>query len=87
VRNPLEFGAGRIPGAINIPLNTIARGLPGFVSDEPIVIVCQGGVRSLAACKKVELNYSYLWDLTGGTSGWHAVGLEDEIGPKDPSID
>jgi len=82
VRTPMEFSTGHIPGALNIPLDKIESTLLGIGRDDSIVLVCQGGVRSLTACEKIERNYSNLWNLVGGTSAWQAVGLEVIQSPK-----
>lgn len=73
VREPHEYAAGRIPGAVNHPLSSFdpAR-LP---TDKPVVLVCQAGGRSaraLAAAKAaghVDINH-----YAPGTGGWRARG-------------
>ena len=84
VRTSLEFGMGHIPGALNIPLNTIDSTFDGVNPNETIVVVCQGGVRSVTACEKVDGKYPKLWNLVGGTSAWQAAGLEVEKSLKGP---
>jgi rhodanese-related sulfurtransferase len=46
VREPDEFAAGSIPGAINIPLRDFLRRLPTFDTSVPLAILCRSGNRS-----------------------------------------
>jgi rhodanese-related sulfurtransferase len=83
VREPHEYDAGHIPGAINIP-----RGLLEFQIDQhpslndrntEIVLQCQGGGRSaLATVSLQELGYKHVSNLAGGYSAWSAAGLPTE---------
>jgi rhodanese-related sulfurtransferase len=83
VREPHEYAAGHIPGAINIP-----RGLLEFQIDQhpslndrntEIVLQCQGGGRSaLATMSLQELGYKHVSNLAGGYSAWSAAGLPTE---------
>ena len=84
VRSPLEFAAGHLPGALNIPLGAIDKEIPGMDASERIVIVCHSGMRSLTACQKVLQSHKELFNLVGGTSAWKAAGFEVETGPKAP---
>lgn len=78
VREADEYHAGHIPGAINLPLSTIAPDqLP---QDYPkIYIHCQGGVRSLKAIKKL-LDAGYMAvmiNITDGFNGWKGPVVVD----------
>ena len=83
VREPEEFLAGHLPGAINIP-----RGLLEFrVDNHPIVcdrnctivLQCQSGGRSaLATVAMQELGYKNVANLAGGIAAWNAAGLPTE---------
>ncbi len=84
VRSPLEFKSGHVPGAENIPLQTITDTIPNAAPNQQIIFVCQGGVRSQAACQKVERQYPNALNLVGGTSGWISAGLGVESVPKEP---
>jgi rhodanese-related sulfurtransferase len=69
VREPAEFKAGHVPGAIHIP-----RGLLEFKLikreknlDRPILIYCRSGARaSFAGEKLTKLGYTNVKNMTGG---------------------
>ena len=73
VREPTEFRAGHIPGAVNIP-----RGLLEFriaeVAKEtirPILVYCKEGLRSaLAGSTLRNLGYVNVSNLAGGWEAW-----------------
>lgn len=72
VREPYEFAAGHIPGAINLPLGdltTLAKTeLPD--KDALIYLYCRSGSRSAyGATEMVALGYTNLYDL-GGIMNW-----------------
>ena len=47
VREPYEWNAGRIDGAVHIPLNQLMSGAGGDLEkDKPLVMVCRVGNRS-----------------------------------------
>jgi rhodanese-related sulfurtransferase len=72
VREPDEFAAGHIPGAISLPLNRVgaeaAQKLPG--KDTTWLVYCRTGRRSAEALQKLDaMGYTALYDL-GGILGW-----------------
>jgi rhodanese-related sulfurtransferase len=79
VREPDEFAAGHIPGAIHI-----ARGLLEFKlsssaeldsRDKKIVLYCKSGGRAaLAACTLLEMGYLHVASIAGGLDAWAAAG-------------
>ncbi|MGH8278694.1 MAG: rhodanese-like domain-containing protein [Gammaproteobacteria bacterium] len=83
VREPHEYAAGHIPGALNIP-----RGVLEFKIDQfpelhdhkrEVVLHCQGGGRSaLATVSMQELGYTNAVNLAGGFGAWNAAGLPTE---------
>ncbi len=77
VRDEREFHAGHVPGARNIPLETLRADPDKFLArDKTIVFVCAKGVRSLTAAKLAErLGYANVANLDGGTSAWSKAGF------------
>lgn len=84
VREPAEFAAGHLPGAVNIP-----RGLLEFKIDShpvfqgqqsvAIVVYCQTGGRSALATQVLnQLGYTGAASLAGGFNAWSEHGLPVE---------
>lgn len=72
VRRPDEFAAGHIPGAINVPNETIGTDeisqLPD--KDQLIMVYCRSGRRSKEASEKlVKLGYTNIVEF-GGILDW-----------------
>lgn len=49
VRSPQEFASGSPQGAVNIPLDTVAKNLQRFRGKSTIIVFCQSGARSKMA--------------------------------------
>ena len=77
VREPYEFEAERIAGAINLPLSSFD---PTDLPDAPRVILsCAGGVRSVTALNACEAAGLDLHEhLGGGLRAWKMAGLPTE---------
>ncbi|MCR6630595.1 MAG: rhodanese-like domain-containing protein [Magnetospirillum sp.] len=77
VREPDEFAAEAIPGAVNLPLSSFdpAR-LPPVPEGKRLVFHCRSGVRcGTAAERAVALGYEgEIFRLEGGIFGWKMVG-------------
>lgn len=77
VREPEEFGAGRIAGAASLPRGVIEKGIEGVVErGQRCIVYCQTGKRSaLVADTLQSMGYSGVESLAGGIEGWTAAGL------------
>lgn len=83
VREPAEYDAGRLPGAINIP-----RGVLEFkIGDHPqlsqrdrdILICCKtSGRAALAALNLKRMGYTNVRSIHGGFDAWSRAGLPVE---------
>ncbi|WP_303673769.1 molybdopterin-synthase adenylyltransferase MoeB [Vampirovibrio chlorellavorus] len=74
VREAEEFAAGHLPQAENMPLSGWDDQIwqARFELDEPVLLYCQKGVRSLKALQQLRsLGYQQVYSLTGGLSGWN----------------
>ncbi|MFB7256512.1 rhodanese-like domain-containing protein [Streptomyces nojiriensis] len=73
VRTPGEYATGRLPGALNIPLDHLARALPDLreaaVRSE-ILVVCASGTRAEKARATLADHGITATTLTGGTGAW-----------------
>ena len=75
VRTAREYADGHIPGAINIPVETIGSvkpaGLQGVDENASIIVYCRTGVRSEHASNMLlNLGYQHVFDL-GGIVDWN----------------
>jgi rhodanese-related sulfurtransferase len=75
VREPAEYAAERIPGALLYPLSTFdVTQLPPDESRQ-VVFSCAAGGRSLTAARQRLAQGQPAAHLAGGISEWKAVGL------------
>ena len=51
VRSPEEFRDGSYPGALNIPVQSLAAKLGGISKEKPVVLFCASGARSSVAAR------------------------------------
>jgi rhodanese-related sulfurtransferase len=77
VREPYEWEAGRIEGAVHIPLAEVMAGAErGRVeSERPVVVVCKTGNRSELAAMLLRARGYDAHNLEGGMEAWEAAGL------------
>lgn len=75
-REQYEWDAGRIEGALHIPLNRIMAGGEGeLAKDRPVVVVCRSGNRSELAAMMLQARGYEAHNLEGGMEAWAALGL------------
>jgi rhodanese-related sulfurtransferase len=75
VREPDEYAAGHISGAIQIPLGTLQANLDRIPRDRPAVTYCTMGERSASAASILERNgFAAVRNLVGGIEAWLAAG-------------
>jgi MFS family permease len=72
VRSPDEFAAGHVTGAVNIPLEHLAKRLDELPGGAVVVTVCaKGGGRSERAARQLrDLGFDRARSLCGGTDAW-----------------
>lgn len=76
VREPDEFAAERIAGAVNVPLSTFNPAALPEAKGKTIVLQCAGGKRSAMAVDKCQkANQAIETHLAGGLGAWKAAGL------------
>ena len=79
VREPDEFAAGHIAGAINLPLSTFDPSDLPNPEGKMLVLNCLGGKRSAMALDKCRLAQADVdTHLAGGFSAWEAAHLPVE---------
>jgi molybdopterin/thiamine biosynthesis adenylyltransferase/rhodanese-related sulfurtransferase len=72
VREPHEYAAGHLPGAVLLPLGELEARAPEIPADQPIVVYCQRGGRSAraAALLRGPLGHTEVQELAGGYEAW-----------------
>lgn len=73
VREPNEYAAGHVPGAVNLPLSRFSPAdLP---KGGPVVIICQAGGRSAKALRlALDAGRKDICHYAPGTGGWRNRG-------------
>ena len=84
VRESGEVVAGRIEGAMLLPLSQFVRRFRELPADRPLAIVCQSGQRSAMAAAFLAANgYPGAANVIGGMIAWQMAGLPVRHGPLD----
>ncbi|MFF0739275.1 rhodanese-like domain-containing protein [Streptomyces sp. NPDC004111] len=81
VRSADEYAQGHVPGAVNVPLDSVAHLLPELreaAERRGLAVVCASGVRSRTACEQLDRAGVAAGALEGGTAAWQAAGLPVE---------
>jgi len=84
VRQPDEYRAGHVPGAVLIPLDQLPDRLAELPDERPLLVVCRTGSRSKAAVDFLLSEGIDAVNVAGGTQAWiesgHAIATGDEAG-------
>jgi molybdopterin/thiamine biosynthesis adenylyltransferase/rhodanese-related sulfurtransferase len=80
VREPEEWGAGHIPGAVHVPKSYLESRIEGAAPDRGahLVLYCASGNRSAWATRTLteDLGYEHVESMTGGFTLWKDRGYE-----------
>lgn len=75
VRDNNEWNAGRVPGAVHVPLNQVgaqaARRLP---KGRIVIVACRSGSRSRSATRMLREKGIEAYTLSGGLRAWDREG-------------
>lgn len=91
VREPDEYAAGHLAGAVNLPRGLLEFKLSGTPALEPrnlnVVLYCKTGGRSaLAANTMQSMGYLQVVSLAGGYDAWAEAG-KPVVKPAQPSFE
>jgi rhodanese-related sulfurtransferase len=90
VRTPGEYESVHIPGAYNVPLDTLGEHAEEIRAtvDEPVVLICQSGARAKRAEEALkDCTMTNLHVLEGGMNSWTAEGQGVNRGPERLSLE
>jgi molybdopterin/thiamine biosynthesis adenylyltransferase/rhodanese-related sulfurtransferase len=83
VREPEEWAAGHIPGAIHVPKSYLESRIEGAVPDRSahVVLYCASGNRSAWAARTLldDLGYEHVESMLGGFTLWKDRGYEVDM--------
>ena len=75
-REQYEWDAGRVEGAIHMPLNAIMAGAGSDLDTaKPVVVICRTGNRSELATMMFQARGFEAHNLEGGMEAWAREGL------------
>lgn len=77
VRESGEHAQVHIPGVVHVALSSIQEHCAAIPDDQPVYMICHGGVRSAQAANwlRREKGYSKLINVEGGMVAWIQAGL------------
>jgi sulfur-carrier protein adenylyltransferase/sulfurtransferase len=79
VREASEWEQGHVPGAAHVSKSYIEQQIEGIAPDrdQPVVLYCAGGVRSLFAAQTlVDMGYTDVVSVKGGFQAWKSAGFD-----------
>jgi molybdopterin/thiamine biosynthesis adenylyltransferase/rhodanese-related sulfurtransferase len=83
VREPEEWSAGHIPGAVHVPKSYLESRIEAAVPDRSahVVLYCASGNRSAWAARTLldDLGYEHVESMTGGFTLWKDRGYEVDM--------
>jgi len=74
VREPGEFTAGHVPGAVLIPMGQLPGRMGELHRGAPVYVVCASGNRSATMTGFLRSAGFDAYSVAGGTSGWARSG-------------
>lgn len=81
VRQADEYEAGHVPGAVLVPLDEIGPRQDLIPTDQPLLVICKSGGRSLAAATALRQAGYDATNVAGGTIAWIEAGKPVAEGP------
>ncbi len=70
VREPDEFAAEHVPGALNVPLSVLRERLDELPRDREVLLYCESGKRSYDAARALAQRGFHVRTLPGGIESW-----------------
>lgn len=76
VRTQEEFNRDHLPGAVNLPLDSLREHLHELEREKPVCVICQSGLRSYVACRILSGCGFSCSHLSGGYRFYRLVAQE-----------
>lgn len=74
VREPYEYVAGHVPGALLMPLDALPLHAGDLPTGQTVYVICASGNRSLVAASWLNRLGVDARSVAGGTTAWMAAG-------------
>lgn len=86
VRTKGEFAAGRIPGAVHIPVDSLRERLHELPRGKQLYVYCESGLRSYVACRTLTQHGFESYNLAGGFALYASIAMDQASGsaPRHP---
>lgn len=81
VREPWEYEAGHVRGAVLIPLGQVVQRVQEVPRDQTVYVICQSGSRSAKATQWYRQQGIDAVNVAGGTKAWVDAGNDVTAGP------
>jgi phage shock protein E len=86
VRTEGEFTGGHIPGAVNVPVDTVEQVAPTWDKDQPIAVYCATGARSAnAAAYLAGQGFQKVYNLEKGIASWTGEVAQGQSAASGPT--
>lgn len=82
VREPDEYQAGHVPGAVSLPLSVVPVRGHELPRDAAVYLICQVGGRSMQAAEVLDKAGYDVRSVAGGTNAWISAGKPLVAGPN-----
>lgn len=77
VRQPEEFRAGHVPGAVSIPMGEVRDRVADVPQgDGPVYVMCKAGARSQKAAEFYAEQGIEVINVDGGATAWNQAGRD-----------
>ena len=80
VRQPDEYEAARVPGAVLVPLGEVPDRVAEFPTGREVLVICKSGGRSAQAVEFLRDRGVDAVNIAGGTMAWVSTGRPVETG-------
>ena len=76
VREPEEWAAGHVTGAVHLPMGQVPARLSEIPRDREVLLICRSGNRSGQVQRLLRTQgYANAINVAGGTTAWSRAGL------------
>lgn len=79
VREPHEYAAGRVPGAVLLPMGEAIERIDELPQERTVYVICASGGRSAKVVEHFRRSGIDAVNVAGGTVGWINAGLPVEV--------